>query len=195
MRMQARTLLLQWPPESPQCQPPALCRQPVRAPLPPPTYPRIPRWSRSRGKPQVWTDFLLPWLQLQVNRCRWTALPRNCENPAMRRFVRGRVESLRCPRCNPKKNKSQTLSVVGRKKRSFLRESPLPPSPTRDHPKTRGGRRAAGLRHRPQGSVHTENRAPLPSPPSERRGLGGLRGVEVATTKHCPTRDREWAAG
>ena len=115
--------------------------------------------------------------------------PRNCENPATQRFVRGRIESRHLPRCSPRKNKSQTLLVVGRTKRSSPRESPLPPSPAQDHPKTRGDRQAAGPLPQPRGGVCTENRAPRPGPLSERRGLGGLQGAEVATTKHCPARD------
>lgn len=190
--MQARALFPQRPPGSPQVQPPAPCPWPTSAPLPLPTCPRTPRWRRSRGKPWVQTDLLpLP----PVNRCRWTAPPRNCENPATPRFARGRVESLRPPRCHPQKNKSQTLLVVGRKKRSSQRKSPLPPSPTQDHPGTRGGHWAAGPHLPLQGSVHTENRAPLPGPLSERRGQGGLWGAEVATTKHCRTRYQEWATG
>ncbi|XP_057586452.1 la-related protein 4B isoform X2 [Hippopotamus amphibius kiboko] len=101
-------------------------------------------------------------------------LPENCENPAMQRFVRGQVESRHRPRCNPRKNKSQTLSVVGRKKRSSRRESPPPPSPAQDHPKTRGGHWAADPHPRPRGGVRTENRAPHPGPLSERQRLGGL---------------------
>lgn len=115
---------------------------------------------------------------LQTSCCacnpRVVSFPRNFENPATPRFARGQVESLRPPRCHPQKNKSQTLLVVGKKKRSSQRKSPLPPSPTQDHPGTRGGRRAAGPHLPLQGSVHTENRAPLPGPLSERRGQGGL---------------------
>ena len=141
--------------------------------------------------------FHLSPLQMSCCACnpRVVSFLRNCENPATPRFARGRVESLRPPRCHPQKNKSQTLLVVGRKKRSSQRKSPLPPSPTQDHPGTRGGRWAAGPHLPLQGSVHTENRAPLPGPLSERRGQGGLWGAEVATTKHCRTRYQEWATG
>lgn len=107
--------------------------------------------------------------------------PRSCGNPATPRSARGRVESPRLPCCSPRKNRSPTPSLAGRMRGSSPRESPPPPGPARDQPKTRGGRWAAGPRPPPRGGGHTETRAPLPGPLSERRGLGGLRGAEVAT--------------
>ena len=47
------------PPENPQR--PVPCLQPASAPPPLPARPRMPRWWRSRGKPQLWTDRLPPW--------------------------------------------------------------------------------------------------------------------------------------
>uniref|UniRef100_A0A2K5TVN6 La ribonucleoprotein 4B n=1 Tax=Macaca fascicularis TaxID=9541 RepID=A0A2K5TVN6_MACFA len=104
-------------------------------------------------------------------------LPENCESPATQRFVREQVKSLLLPHCNPKKNKSQTLLVVGRRKRSWQSPrrdtgSPQPSSPHLEPPETRGGRPGAGPRPRPWGSVSAESRALPPSLLSENRMSG-----------------------
>lgn len=105
------------------------------------------------------------------------SVSRNCESPATQRFVREQVKSLLLPHCNPKKNKSQTLLVVGRRKRSWQSPrrdtgSPQPSSPHLEPPETRGGRPGAGPRPRPWGSVSAESRALPPSLLSENRTSG-----------------------
>lgn len=106
---------------------------------------------------------------------------RNYESPVMQRFVRERVESLLPPHCNPQKNKRQTLSPVGRRRRSLLNlwrdtESPLPSSPLLGSPKIRGGSLGADPHLLLPGSVWTGNRTLLPSLLSESRMPG--RGLE-----------------
>lgn len=102
---------------------------------------------------------------------------RNYESPVMQRFVRERVKILLLPHCNHKRNKSQTLSVVERRKRSWLspwRDTgrPLPSSPLLEFPKTRGGSLAAGPHPQLLGSVSAENRTLPQSLLSENRMPG-----------------------
>lgn len=108
---------------------------------------------------------------------------RNWESPVMQRSVRERVKSLLPPpHCNPQKNKSQTLSPVGRRRRSSLSlrrdtESPLPSSLLLESPKIRGGSLGADRLLQLPGSAWTGNRTPLPSLLSESRIPAG-EGVE-----------------
>lgn len=109
----------------------------------------------------------------------WFMIPclcvsRNCESPVTQRFVRERVKILLPPHCSHKKNKSWTLSVVGRRRRSLLSQwrdtgSPLASSPLPEPPRTRGGSQDAGPRPRLLASVWTENRTRPPNLLSESR--------------------------
>ncbi|XP_012864814.1 PREDICTED: la-related protein 4B isoform X3 [Dipodomys ordii] len=123
-------------------------------------------------------------------------LPENYESPVMQRFVRERVKNLLPPHHNPKKNKSQTLSVVGRRRRSSLSlwrdtKSPPPSSPLLEPPKIRGGSQGVGplpqprprlqLQHQQLGSVSTENRTLPPSLLSEEQMPGGAGRAALTT--------------
>lgn len=114
---------------------------------------------------------------------------RNWESPVMQRSVRERVKSLLPPpHCNPQKNKSQTLSPVGRRRRSLLSlwrdtESPLPSSLLLESPKIRGGSLGADPLLQLPGSVWTGNRTLLPSLLSESRMPGRV-------WKSCVHRER-----
>lgn len=63
----------------------------------------------------------------------------------------------------PKEQKPNPVGS-GKEERKVTEREPPPPNPAQDHPKTRGGRWAAGRHPQAWGGVRTENRAPTQAP-------------------------------